>query len=398
MKPTINIGVKAEWNKAKDILVSTPGAEMFSGVLHPEAASFEKSFNTQEAAREHKEFTRVLTEECGVNVRNVGDILKSDQDKLRTLATQCLQYKLLDKNLNPVFDNYDFISGAKKKAVKNMSEPDLLRILFEKPCVVLRQDDVDKNSFVLDHYRYKPVMNHFFQRDQQIVTDKGLVIGRMKNPVRVDETEMAREVFEIMGVSPIYVVAGDGTLEGGDYIPAGNYAFIGQGLRTNEAGVSQLLENQVFGFDEIAVVHDFYRQQDEMHLDTYFNFVGSKKAIILDERLNNPDKIPLVETYIKNADNSYSKQTTLEEKLTFETYLKSKGVDLIPLPKEWQENYGINILTISDSQIVAVKNPFSDKYVSLMSSYGIRVIEVDMTNLTKGYGGPHCMTQVLFRD
>lgn len=60
-------------------------------------------------------------------------------------------------------------------------------------------------------------------------------------------------------------------------------------------------------------------------------------------------------------------------------------------------NYGINILTIEPSKIISVKGVSKD-YKSMLESNGIYVREVNVKNLTKGYGGPHCMTQALRRE
>ena len=46
---------QAEWAKAGDILMHTPGQELFNGVIHPTAGLFENYFDVDKAAEEHAE-------------------------------------------------------------------------------------------------------------------------------------------------------------------------------------------------------------------------------------------------------------------------------------------------------------------------------------------------------
>ena len=41
---------QAEWSKAGDILMYTPGQELFNGVIHPSAGLFEDYFDVDKAA------------------------------------------------------------------------------------------------------------------------------------------------------------------------------------------------------------------------------------------------------------------------------------------------------------------------------------------------------------
>ena len=41
---------QAEWSKAGDILMHTPGQELFNGVIHPAAGLFEDYFDVDKAA------------------------------------------------------------------------------------------------------------------------------------------------------------------------------------------------------------------------------------------------------------------------------------------------------------------------------------------------------------
>ena len=51
---------QAEWTKAGDILMHTPGLELFNGVIHPKAGLFEDYFDVDKAADEHKGYISML--------------------------------------------------------------------------------------------------------------------------------------------------------------------------------------------------------------------------------------------------------------------------------------------------------------------------------------------------
>ena len=64
---------QAEWSKAGNILMYTPGQELFNGVIHPSAGLFENYFDVDKAAEEHRGYMRML-EANGIHVHKVFDI------------------------------------------------------------------------------------------------------------------------------------------------------------------------------------------------------------------------------------------------------------------------------------------------------------------------------------
>ena len=64
----------AEWDKAGEILMHTPWEELFDGVAHPAAGLFEGYFDVDEAAKEHRNYARML-QRNGIHVHFVTDVL-----------------------------------------------------------------------------------------------------------------------------------------------------------------------------------------------------------------------------------------------------------------------------------------------------------------------------------
>ena len=104
MNKTNVVGAKAEWHLPKDILVHTPGGEIFNGLLHPEAALFEKGFDSYAAQEEHIKYIEAL-KASGANVHILKDVLMhgtldeknkpkkgEELDELIGLASKALTY------------------------------------------------------------------------------------------------------------------------------------------------------------------------------------------------------------------------------------------------------------------------------------------------------------------
>jgi len=404
---TAKVGQKAEWEHPKKILVHTPGDEVFMGVLHPEAALYEKPFNLQIAHTEHLKYIDRLRKH-GAEVYRVVDVLlkgtideqgrtvpSPELDALRKFAAGFLEFDTssLDETAKSQQKKY------KRQILSQLTPYDLIKIILQRPTVHLRQ--TDKNTGLSATYGVSPVMNLYFLRDQMITTAKGVVIGRMNSVQRFPETKIIKFVLKKLGITPIYEMAGMGRLEGGDYFSAGKVAFIGQGLRTNAEGVKQLLEHRVFGTSLVAVVKDNWKSQEEMHLDTYFNIICPKLAVMVDLRMNNPVKEPELNEISSKVDvyrlEKEGYRLIIKDR-DFQQYLeKDLGYTVIPVSRKDQNLYGINFLTVAPGKILAIDG-VSKAYKDVLKKNGVHAVWMDFGELTKGYGAAHCTTQVLLRE
>jgi len=413
------VGCRAEWDAPTDVLVHTPGDELFVGVIHPEAALFERAFDLEGAAAEHRAYIRLL-QARGARVHTVVETLLAGTERVgRPAGTgdergQALPGPELDA-LREFAQRFITIDAAALPAAEQEEQQAYLRetlaalhprelvsIILQCPTVHLRPSLVPNTRYAAS-YELSPVMNLYFCRDQQITTARGVVIGRMNSEQRAVETGIMRFVLRKLGIEPIYEVTGDGRLEGGDFIPAGDTAFIGQGLRTNAEGVRQLLEHEVFGVPRVVVVKEPWKSQDQMHLDTYFNIIGPQLAVLVEERMDlrdaqgrviqpaREDRRCRVDVYelgpggyrLAQADGDF--QACLEQEM---------GFRLIPVSNDDQLDYAINFLCVGPERILAVAGASAEYRERLR---GVDVTWMDFSNLTGGYGAAHCCVQVLHR-
>ena len=271
---------QAEWSKAGDILMHTPGQELFNGVIHPSAGLFEDYFDVDKAAEEHRGYKSML-EKNGIHVHLVYDILSEvGVDSLRSLAQKVLVY-----DISSISDaDAEETESYRQSVLNKMSRNDLIRCILLQPTVKLSK--TESNTGYEAQYIQNPLMNLYFTRDQSITTPRGHIICNMNSTQRAPENEIINLCYEHLGLKPILRITGEGRLEGGDYIPAGNISLIGCGMRTNDEGINQLLAADAFGHDTVVVVRDHKLWQMQMHLDTHFNIIDKDLCTMVSSRLN----------------------------------------------------------------------------------------------------------------
>lgn len=383
---------RAEWDNACSILMFTPGDELFDGMIHPAAALFEEYFDADKAADEHRDYIRKL-EANGIKVYNVKQVLQEiGIDTLRTMAAQVLKYDI--SALAPK-DTAEYGQNYRMRIINQMSRLDLTRILLFQPTVLLRS--VDNNTGVEAIYQRNPVSNLYFTRDQSINTPRGVVMCRMNSSQRFPETTIIKMVYAHLGIKPFYEVQGEGRLEGGDYIPAGNVSFIGCGMRTNIEAIQQMMKADAFGHDTVVVVKDHLRWQMEMHLDTHFGIIDKDLCTMQASRANakpGDKEYVTVDVYARKKGSKEYK--LIKRDMGFVDYVTSRGYKIIKINRQDELHYANNYLTISPRHIMAVGGQ-SEEYQKDLKQHGVTVEWIPLENLIRGYGAAHCMTQVLWR-
>jgi arginine deiminase len=255
----------------------------------------------------------------------------------------------------------------------------------------------------------------------------------MATPDRSEEAGLSSLGLSALGIEPIHRI-GRGRFEGGDFMPAGEFALVGCGERTNPEGVRDLLSGGV-GFDEVAVVrepgHPLVTGRDHlvnMHLDTYLNIPGEGVAV------GNPDLLrgSGVTVYHRSGD-GYERAGDGGNLLD---YLGGKGFGLIPITTLEQLCYSTNFLSVRngvcitpdasvlapivlrrlgeragrepgkygrlldqaehDYQLLKTESEFFP-HKKAVYARGLEMTTAILTNATGGYGGAHCMTCVIAR-
>lgn len=377
-----------------------PSEELFLGVIHPDAALFADYFNIDLASKEHANYRNELRK-AGADVRTVREILLEGTidaegnavegpalDALREFAARFLVY-----NTDNIPEEKARQEEYKKTVISKANPQDLVRIILLQPEIVLSR--TEGNTGFAATYKERPMMNLFYMRDQMIATFKGIVIARMHSHQREVESCVAEFCLNKIGMPPIGRISGEGAyLEGGDFLPFGSSAFIGCGLRTTQKAIDQLMENDWLGTDKLIVVKDRWLQQEQMHLDTYFNCIDRDLVTLSANRYKaGPDSSQYVTVDVyERTDGKYRKTV---ENVSFVEYLeKTLGVTVIPISRPDELNYANNYLTIAPRRIMVVADQ-SEALQKEFAKHNVNVTWIPLPNLTKGYGAAHCMTQIL---
>jgi arginine deiminase len=272
----------------------------------------------------------------------------------------------------------------------------MIRCILLQPTVKLSH--TDNNTGYEAQYIQNPLMNLYFTRDQSITTPRGHIICSMNSSQRAPETNIIELCYNHLGLKPILRIKGDGRLEGGDYLPAGNVSFIGCGMRTNDEGIRQLLEADAFGHDTVVVVRDHKLWQMQMHLDTHFNIIDSDLCTMVRSRLEANPGDPEYGTCDIWARQPGTQQYSLwKQDQPFVEYVRSRGYKIIPIDEDDEMHYANNFLTIGPRHIMAVGGQ-SEQLKQRFSDAGVNVEWIPLESLIDGYGAAHCMTQVLQRQ
>jgi arginine deiminase len=369
---------------------------VFIGSLHPSGNLFEEraQISLNEALNAHNNMRTALIEEGVPTVKIIEEVLKdADRTKLLDAAKKALEFHAATPT-----DREDLISSEYER-LDHMTNEELFDILILQPRVSLVT--AEQNTPFVAEPAMRPLSNLVFTRDQQIVTAKGLILGALNSPQRAPEVSLLKLVWETLGIPIAGQVENPGKLEGGDFIPISKeLCLVGVGLRSNIDAVNQLMENDLFGTEKVAVIVDEYdKSQDRMHLDTVFNIVDKERVVILEDIIgeSNP-KRRMVNLYTRKD----GKYTLDGEPIEFSNFLKNLGYNLITVTNDQQLQYICNFVNLgptttnSKGVILSVNKDLEELLVR--NGYEGKVRYVDYRGITKMYGAAHCTTQVFRRQ
>jgi arginine deiminase len=404
--------------------------EAFFGLLEPYSNLYERVFSLSRARKEHEELSETLRSGFGVRVQNLDQMLLEAAGRRPQVAQT-----LFDEVIRTVVFSGPGGDRARREfrsTIRSLDGEQLIQTLVLSPSIRFERGRGARSVSSFLTLRV-PLTNLFFLRDQQAVTDRGIVVGRLAKPQRRRETEITSFVWRASGERPVTQIQ-RGTFEGGDYLPARDFALIGTGDRTSRTGVEEFLENGV-GVPEVGVVHQprhplvpTLDPMVNMHLDTYLNFPGEGIAVGHREML----EAARVEVYVRDSGRYHRSHETKLLKYLETTH----GFRVIGISTLEQLCYATNFLTIRDRTILvpdvarnaervlanlrqaAERRPahYHRLYLRAAREFGelraeggffpfsraarevgLTSVRVGLENLTGAFGGAHCLTAALER-
>lgn len=265
-----------------------------------------------------------------------------------------------------------------------------------------------------DHYPFylDPMPNLYFTRDPAATIGNGLTINRMREPARQRESLFMSYIIKYhprfaSHDIPIWFNRDfDYPMEGGDELVLSKDTIaIGISSRTAAKAIERFALNVFKRGSDIkrVVAVEIPKSRAFMHLDTVFTMVDYDKFTI-HPAIQGPEgnmNIYILEKGPNEETVKITHKTNLMETLAEVLGLKEValipcgGGDVIAAPRE-QWNDGSNTLAIAPGVVVT----YDRNYVSnrLLREHGIEVIEVLSSELSRGRGGPRCMSMPLVRN
>ncbi|MFC1726877.1 dimethylarginine dimethylaminohydrolase family protein [candidate division KSB1 bacterium] len=215
-------------------------------------------------------------------------------------------------------------------------------------------------------------MDSVYVRDSVLITQKGAILCCMGKDLRKGEPAASGKYLESIGIPILGEITGEGRLEGGDIILIDEKTLaVGEGYRTNAAGIKRLRELTRGFIDEIIVVPlpHWNGPGDVFHLMSIISPVDHNIAVVYSRLMPVP----------------------------FRNFLMSRGIELVEVPDSEFDSMGCNILAVAPGVCVMIAgNP---KTKERLEKAGATVFEYEGQEISvKGGGGPTCLTRPLLRE
>lgn len=406
----MKLKVYSEIGKLEKVLVHRPGKELEN--LTPdilERLLFDDIPFLKEAQKEHDEFTGLMRSK-GVKVYYLTNLMQETiednpeayEEFIGTFINEAISanhYIIDNKNASIALEEY-------LRSITDVSE------LIALTIAGIRADDMPNGKdFVKDDYYLiaDPMPNLYFQRDPFAVIGDSISLNHMHTSTRNRETLYADMIFKYHPefkeekVKRLYDRDYNVEIEGGDILVLNEETLlIGISQRTRFDAIEKISYNLLYEDDskfKQIVALNIGQSRKFMHLDTVFTQVDYNKFSVHPEIIK-----ATIEAYVitkgeedLNIQQSESSLTELLAELTHEEeiiLIPCGGNDRIAAARE-QWNDGANTLAIAPGEVIVYsRNPYTNKQ---LEEHGVKINVISSAELSRGRGGPRCMSMPLQR-
>ena len=398
--------VYSEIGKLKTVLLHRPGKELEN--LTP--ASLEKLLfddipYLKVAQEEHDAFAKVLKDE-GVEVLYITKMVSE---------ALCANLEVVDTFIEQFIEEAEVKSQTVKKAIFTYLKGLPIEGMVDKMIAGIRTHEIilKKPVSIMDLLKSEypfftdPMPNILFQRDPFASIGSGVSIHRMYTTTRQRETIFAHYMFAYHPrfkdetIDHYYKRDNAYHIEGGDILVLNEKTLaVGMSKRTDPRAIERLA-NTIFKQGETfetILAFNIPKTRAFMHLDTVFTQIdygtfslhpGIMKELTIFEITKGDDDLH-VEKVVTTL------EAILEKHLKCPIELIYCGGDDVVHSEREQWNDGANTLAIEPGKVIV----YSRNYVTnaILKDKGIQVLEIPSSELSRGRGGPRCMSMPIFRE
>ena len=266
-------------------------------------------------------------------------------------------------------------------------------------------DRPEKSLFLMD-----PMPNLYYTRDIASMLGNGVSINQLTYPARKRESLFMETIVNYHPDFKDLRVWRDRysetSIEGGDILVLSEEVLaVGVSQRTSGRAIEELARSLFKAnspFKRVLAI-EIPRVRAMMHLDTVFTMVD-KDAFTIHPGIQDINKKMSIYSLVPSSvegELEVTHHTDLAKVL--KESLKNGEINLIPTgngdpvaaPRE-QWNDGSNTLAIKPGVVVTYNRNFVSN--ELLRENGIKVIEIPSSELSRGRGGPRCMSMPLLRE
>ena len=260
---------------------------------------------------------------------------------------------------------WNYIAPLNQRLI-NENYNEFYQIIKNSGAEIIELQMIDENEELCDS---------IFTHDPSLVLNEGAIILNMGKRLRKKETLAHRKLYDSLGIPIVGSIINEGTVEGGDCLWINDVTLlIGEGYRTNKAGIEQL--------DEILKLYNI-----------------QLISIPLPGRRNKASCFHLM-SIISMLDHDLAIGCRSLLPIDLITVLKNNGIKLINMPEDEffkSSTLGVNILALSPRNLVAMEG--CTKTLDLLTNAGCTLSLFQGKDLCiRSEGGPTCLTRPIWRN
>ena len=402
----MNLRLNSEFGTLKAVLMHRPGKEIDRLTpYNKEFLLFDDVPYLEALQREHDTFSNLIKDSTGAQVYQLRELLICvlyDEPVLLRLIKDSLKRSGMMHLAESILERYStaecagiLTAGLKvhelRKKLPNLNAGELMEFAF----------------------LISPCPNLYFQRDPMAVTPGGIIFSNMRMEGRQREADLLRVIFENHpdfkdNINKLYPINGHdspASIEGGDVIILSQKAVaIGNSERTDEKAIYHTAK-ALLGEGTVERVYEVHLPQKRqfMHLDTVFTVLDENLVLTYPDAMNAVLQTSLYtlkeirdgKVHIKREVLKESLLTVLEREIPhLEILHTADGNPDYAMREQWFD--GANVFAIGPRRVISYnRNIHTNRALREM---GVEVLEIPSSELSRGLGGPRCMTMPISRS